>query len=162
MKSSFITAFLAYSALALGGNTAIGADTGVITLSGSIGIVNEIVITQAETATNLNILDGEADALIATVEESSNSPTGYTIYMNSVNDSELVNSEDDADSATYTISYDGGAPVSLTTADTAMKTVGLLGGLTVDESEVLINVAAHTEAGSGTFTDLITVSIAAN
>lgn len=162
MKNSLITAFLAYSSLALSGNAAIGADTGVITLSGSIGIVNEIVITQTEAATNLNILDGEADALIATVEESSNSPTGYTIFMNSVNDSELVNSENDADSSSYTISYDGGAPVSLTTSDTAMKTVGLLGGLTTDESEVLINVAANTEAGSGTFTDLITVSIAAN
>ncbi len=162
MNKSIITAFLAFASLALGGNTAIGADTGIITLSGSIGIVNEIVITQTDAATNLNILEGQSDSLVATVEESSNSPTGYTIYMNSVNDSELVNSENALDSASYLVSYDGGAYMSLTTADTAVKTVGTLDGLVTDESEVMINVLANTEAGSGVFTDLITVSIAAN
>lgn len=162
MNKSIITAFLAFASLALGGNAAVGADTGVITLSGSIDVVNEIVITQTEAATNLNILEGQSDSLIATVEESSNSPTGYTIYMNSVNDSELVNSEDPLDSASYLISYDGGAYMSLTTSDTAVKTVGTLEGLVTDESEVLINVLANTEAGSGVFSDLITVSIAAN
>lgn len=162
MKKSIITAFLAFASLALGGNSAIGADVGVITLSGSIGIVNEIVITQTDAAMNLNILEGHSDSLIATVEESSNSPTGYTIYMNSVNDSELVNTEDAGDSASYTISYDGGAYMSLTTSDTAVKTVGTLDGLMTDESEVMINVMANAEAGSGVFTDVITVSIAAN
>ena len=162
MKKSITTAFLAFASLALGGHAAFGADTGVITLSGSIGIVNEIVITQTETATNLNVLEGEADAVIATVEESSNSPTGYTIFMNSVNNSNLINSENAEESTSYTVSYDGGAPVSLTTADAAVKTVAALDGLVKDESAVLINVAANSEAGSGAYTDLITVSIAAN
>lgn len=162
MKKSFITTFLAFASLAFGGNAAVGADTGVITLSGSIGTVNEIVITQTETATNLNVLEGESDALIATVEESSNSPTGYTIYMNSVNDSNLINTENGEESTPYTVSYDGSAPMSLTTADSAVKTVASLDGLVTEESEVLINVTPNSEAGSGTYTDLITVSIAAN
>ena len=162
MNKGFITGFLAFASLALGSHAAMGADTGVITLSGSIGTVNEIVITQTEAATNLNVLEGESGALIATVEESSNSPTGYTIFMNSVNDSNLINTENGDESTAYTVSYDGGAPLSLTTADSAVKTVASLDGLVTDESEVLINVTPNSEAGSGTYTDLITVSIAAN
>ena len=82
--------------------------------------------------------------------------------MNSVNDSNLINTENGDESTAYTVSYDGGAPLSLTTADSAVKTVASLDGLVTDESEVLINVTPNSEAGSGTYTDLITVSIAAN
>ncbi len=82
--------------------------------------------------------------------------------MNSVNDSNLINSENGEESTPYTVSYDGAAPVSLTTADTAVKTVAALDGLVTDESEVLINVTPNAAAGSGAYTDVITVSIAAN
>lgn len=162
MKKTIMALLMTLGFLAFGGNAAVASDTGVITLSGSIGIVNEIVITQTPEATNLDILGGEEGLLIATVEESSNSPTGYTIFMNSVNDSNLVNTENGEESVTYTVSYDGAAPISLTTADMPVKTVGELAGLVTDESQVVINVIADGTNASGTYTDLITVSIAAN
>lgn len=156
MKKVILTTIVALGSLAF------AADTGVITLSGSIDVVNEIVITQNEIATNLDILEGESGANVASVEESSNSPTGYTIFMNSVNDSNLVNTENGTESTDYTVSYDGGTPISLTTSDMAVKTVGSLSGLVTDNSEVNLIVTAFPSASSGFFTDLITVSIAAN
>lgn len=151
-----------FAALITMGSFTFADDVGVITLSGSIGVINEIVITQNEIATNLNIAEGEDAALVATVEESSNSPTGYTIYMNSVNNSNLINTENDAESVSYTIAYDGAAPVALSTSDLAVKTVGALGGLVTDESEVVLALVGDSTVGSGNYTDTITVSIAAN
>ena len=162
MKKILVSFLTVFGSFGFAGHPALAADTGVITLSGSIGVVNEIEITQFDVATSLNIVDGESNALVATVTETSNSPTGYTIYMNSVNDSNLINSANGEETAPYTVSYDGGSPVALTTADLAMKTVGVLGGLVTDESDVLINLTGNSAASSGTFADVITVSIAAN
>lgn len=162
MKKMSWALIIALGSLTLGGVTAFAANVGVITLMGSVGTVNEIVITQHAIAADLDILEGESAALVATVEESSNSPTGYTIFMNSMNDSNLINTEDDTESTSYTLSYDGAAPVSLSTADMAVKTVGTLTGLVTNMSDVVLNVAGNADAASGAYTDLITVSIAAN
>ena len=136
--------------------------TGTISLSGTVVEVNYIEVFQSELAMNLNVTEGETAAKVATVSEHSNSPTGYTIYMNSVNDSNLVNIWDMTKATAYMVSYDGGAPMSLGTTDSAVKVVGSLDGLTTDDSEVVLSVDGNMSASPGDYTDLITVSIAAN
>lgn len=144
------------------GFAAHAATTGTISLSGSIGSVNDISITQYDIATSLDIAQGESAALVATVTESSNSPTGYTIFMNSVNNSNLVNTSDSTQNTAYLVSYDGGTPVSLGTTDMAVKTIGPLTSLFTDQSDVFLTVTGNPAAASGEYTDVITVSIAAN
>lgn len=136
--------------------------TGTISLSGTVVEVNYIEVFQDEHGMNLNINEGETDALAAVVSEHSNSPTGYTIFMNSVNNSDLVNTSDTTKHVDYLASYDGGPMMSLGTTDSAVKVVGSLSELTTDDSEVRIQVSGNMSASPGDYTDLITVSIAAN
>lgn len=136
--------------------------TGTISLSGTVVEVNYIEVFQDAHAMNLNVTDGEAGALVAVVSEHSNSPTGYTIFMNSVNNSNLVNTSDITKAMDYLVSYDGGAMMSLGTTDSAVKVVGSLAELTTDDSDVVLSIGGNLSASPGDYTDLITVSIAAN
>jgi hypothetical protein len=136
--------------------------TGTISLSGTVVEVNYIEVFQSELAMNLNVTEGETAATVATVSEHSNSPTGYTIYMNSVNDSNLVNISDMTKATDYMVSYAGGAMMSLGTTDSAVKVVGPLDGLTTADSDVVLAITGNMSASPGDYTDLITVSIAAN
>lgn len=151
--------FLAATVLGL---SAQAQSTGTISLSGTVVEVNYIEVFQDEHAMNLDVTEGESGALVAVVSEHSNSPTGYTIFMNSVNNSNLVNTSDTTKATDYLVSYDGGPMMSLGTTDSAVKVVGSLDGLTTDDSEVVLSVAGNMSASPGDYTDLITVSIAAN
>lgn len=138
------------------------AGTGNLLLQGTVTIVNDIVITANANATNLNILGGETNKLVATVDETSNNLNGYKIQMLSANSSKLVLSTDSSKSTTYTVAYDGGAPVSLTGTAQTVKNVGSLSGLATDTSNVNVNVTAAPNATAGTYEDTITISIVAN
>jgi len=138
------------------------ASSGELTISGTVVPVNELEITPNADATNLNILLGETNKLVASVSETSNNLTGYKISMRSVNTSKLVHGVDSSKTTAYTISYDGGTAVSLTTSDQEVKNVTSLDGLTTVSSNVNVNVTAYPTAPAGTYSDTVTISIAAN
>jgi hypothetical protein len=148
--------------LVLATTTAFAASTGTIFLSGTIAPINDLQITPLAAATNLNVISGENNRLVATVTETSNSLNGYKILMRSLNASKLVNTVNSAYKAAYTVSYDGGSPMSLSTSDQEVKNSGSLNGLTTDNSDVKVNVTAYPTGPAGTYSDTITVSIVAN
>lgn len=146
------TAFGAYSA------------SGTLTISGVVLAINELEITPINN-TNLNIEGGETARLVGTVSERSNSFTGYKISMSSLNGSKLVNAADVSGNTNtaYTVSYDDNASyVSLTSSAQVVKTVSSLTALTTVSSNVKVNVTAKAGAPAGTYSDTITISIAAN
>lgn len=151
---AFSTLLLAISAQA--------ASTGTLLIQGTVSLVNDIVITPTANATTLNITGGETSKLVATVAETSNNLTGYKIQMSSVNAGKLIHTVDNTKLTPYTVSYNGGSGVSLTTSPQTVKTVASLSGLATATSNVNTSVTALPTAIAGTYQDTITVSIVAN
>lgn len=157
--------FLALTALtsALAATPALAADTGTLLLQGTVAVVNSIVVTpNGSNNTSLDIVNGESNKLVASVQETSNNLAGYKINAKSLNGSELRNASDATQKTTYTLSYDGASPVTLTTAYQQMKNVTSLPGLAVDNSDVAVTVAAFASAPAGTYEDTVTLQIVAN
>ena len=138
--------------------TTFAASTGDLTISGTVALINDIVITPKAAATALNILAGEAGKSVADVSETSNSVTGYKISMRSANASKLVNLSNATKMTAYTVSYDGGSYVSLTNSDQVVKSSST-SSLVTDSSDVSVNVTAFGTAPAGTYQDVITISI---
>ena len=156
MKQLLLTAIIFLSI------TTNAASTGTLLLSGVVEPVNDISIAPTASATTLNITNGEITKLVATATETSNNLTGYKITMRSTNSSKLVHTIDNSKFTTYTISYNGGPYISLTTTDQEVKNVTSLNGLTTQSSDIKVNVVAYPTAPTGTYNDLVTISIAAN
>lgn len=140
--------------------TAFAVSTGTLTISGTVVAINDIVITPVNNTT-LNIIGGETDRKVADVSETSNSSTGYKILMSSLNSSKLVNGSAATKSTAYKVSYQNGTYVSLTSSDQVVKTTST-SELVTDSSSVRVNVTAYATAPAGTYSDTITISIAAN
>jgi hypothetical protein len=139
------------------------ASSGTLTLSGTVGLVNDLVVTPNGTNnTTLNITGGETGKNVAAVAETSNNGLGYKITVSSVNGGELRLATDAAKKTTYQISYDGGSYFTPTIAGIAAKNVTSLAGLTTNTSQVLVNVVAYPAALVGSYSDTVTFSIAAN
>lgn len=149
--------------LALASLPANAATTGTLLLQGIVAVVNSIVITpNGSNNTTLNVVSGETNKLVASVEEISNNLAGYKINAKSDNNSELRNTLDSTKKTTYTMSYDGATAMSLTTNYQQVKNVNSLSGLTNDVSNVNINVVAYAAAPAGTYEDTVTFQIVAN
>lgn len=136
-----------------------------LVISGTVLAINELEITPNADATALNITGGETNKLVATVSERSNSFTGYKITMKSANASKLVNAADSSGNTftPYTVTYNNDPTViTLTTADQVVKTQASLSALTTVSSDVKVSVTAKAGAPAGTYSDTITISIAAN
>ena len=144
------------------GQSAYSASTGTLFLSGTIAAVNDLVITPYADATNLNIITGETAKLVAKATETSNSLAGYRISARSANASKLVNTINSGYYTTYTFSYNGGSYITLSSSDQDVKNVSSLDGLTTQESDIRVNVAAFPTGPAGTYTDTVTLSIIAN
>lgn len=144
-------------------NQAHASDTGTLLLQGTVALVNNIVITpNGSNNTSLNITGGASNVLVASVTETSNNVTGYKINVKSANGSELRNSSDATKKTTYTLSYNGGSAVTLTTSYQMVKNVSTLSGLTSNSSNVNATVAAYAAAPAGTYSDTVTFQIVAN
>ena len=141
------------------------ASIGSILLSGTVAVVNEVVITaNGSHNTSLNITGGESGKNIASVLETSNNPEGYVITLCSDNAGELRHSNDSSQKTTYSVSYDGGsyqAPPACSNA-LEVKSVSSMSGLGSDTSQILVNVTAFPLAPAGSYSDSLTISIAAN
>lgn len=139
------------------------ADTGTLLLQGVVDAVNSIVVTPNGTNnTSLDIVNGESGKLVASVAETSNNLTGYKINAKSLNGSELRNNSDANKKTTYTLNYDSGSAVTLTTSYQEVKNVNSLSALTTNNSDVNVNVAAYASAPAGTYSDTVTFQIVAN
>lgn len=158
MKSTLLT----LGALLTLGTVANAASSGTLLIQGTVAVVNDIVINANANATTLNITGGETNKLVATVDETSNNLAGYIIQVSSVNASKLVNTTDNTKQTGYTLSYDGGTAVTLTSTAQTVKTVSSLTGLATDTSNVNVNVTALATAAAGTYQDTITIAIVAN
>ncbi|MGE3260668.1 MAG: hypothetical protein AB7K68_02705 [Bacteriovoracia bacterium] len=150
-------------ALFLSTSAANAASSGTLLLSGVVPLVNDIAITaNGSNNSTLNISGGETAKLVASVSETSNNSSGYTVTLSSANAGQLKLASDATKKTAYQISYNGGSYVSPAVSPATVKTVSSLGTLTTNSSPVRVNVTAFANAPAGTYSDTITLAIVAN
>lgn len=149
-KSVAALSALALSALALSA-AAQASTTGTIRLNGTVQAACTISVTDA--GVQLNITGGESNRQVGTVVENCNSGTGYRVTLTSANAGALKNG---AAAVSYSVSYDN-------------QQGTLSGAMTVDrpsaafgkQSVVAVSMPANATAVAGTYSDTVTITVAA-
>lgn len=136
------------------------ASVGTLRIQGEVGLINELAITPTASATQLDLIQG-GGFHVATVRETSNNLDGYRIEISSANGGFLVHAANAATRTPYTLSYDSGAAVSLTTLPQTVKTVLSVTGTVTNFSAVAVTVTALPAAPAGVYADDVTISIVA-
>lgn len=133
--------------------------TGNLGLSGTIADNVALTVTPTAAATTLTLTSNAVDVNVASVNEVSNAQSGYEIKAKSTNGGKLTHTIDNTQQINYTIKYNSGSAVALTTSDQQLKTVA--GGNYNSNSPVTISFTGVTGAThkSGSYTDTITFTI---
>lgn len=153
--------FLSLAVLASLSFSAMAATSDNLKLKGKVPKKLSILVTPTSAALNLDLEASPLALLVASVNEKSNSSTGYKIESDSLNDGKLVNSSDTTQSITYSMTYDGNA-VNLVGVD-EVKNVSTSGVLDNNSDVKIAYVGApHETRVEGTYTDTITFTISAN
>ena len=124
---------------------------GSIQIKGTVATVCTVAVT--DIGASLNITGGETNKPVGTIVETCNSGSGYRVTVSSSNAGSLKNGNS---AITYQLNYDG-------------QSGGLSGPMTVERSaaasakqvQVGVTVPATANAISGTYSDTLTISIAA-
>ena len=148
------------TSMILGTLTAQGATTGTLLLQGTVAQELAIVVTAEAGASSLDLSASPTGLKVASVNEVSNSNTGYTISAKSANGSLLKNGS--LDQLSYQISYDGGSMMTLTTSDQVVKTQSTVGVYDHDSDvDIAYTGKAASQMVEGTYSDTVTFTISA-
>lgn len=137
------------------------ATTGTLLLQGIVAQKISLSVTPETAASSLDLAASQTDLVVASVNEKSNSKTGYKVTITSANLSKLKRT-DGPELFAYTMKYDGSA-VSLTTAagttitDSAANAVNLNKSVSISYTGVAEELMVE-----GTYNDTVTFTIAAN
>lgn len=153
--------FITLAVLASLSLSALAATSDDLKLKGKVPKKLSILVTPDPIALNLDLEASPTALLVASVNEKSNSNSGYKITADSLNDGKLVNQQDTTQSVTYSMTYDG-ASVDLSLVD-EVKNIAT-SGVHDNNSDVKIAYtgAPHETRVEGNYTDTITFTIAAN
>ncbi|MBC7538949.1 MAG: fimbrial protein [Bacteriovorax sp.] len=151
---------LATTFLALA-STSFAATTGSLLLQGTVAQKISLVVTSQSIASTLDLSTSQTDLVVASVNEQSNSKTGYKMTISSANLSKIKRT-DGADVLSYTMKYNGSA-VGLSSAGgtTITNSAGTSVNLNKSVSISYTGVAAESMV-EGTYADTVTFTIAAN
>lgn len=145
-------------------NQAVASSRASLFLEGTIEVIVDLFVNPVlGSLSAIDIVNGETSRLVATVDETTNNPTGYRIDIESVNAGELIHNNGTS-STTYTVSYDGGAAVSPAAVGTptAVKTeAGPFAATTTATSNVEVTVAAGGALAAGAYTDTLVFTMVA-
>ena len=135
------------------------ATTGTLLLKGQVGQVLSITVTPTAIATTLPLDVTQNDTKVATVNERSNSITGYKVTVSSANQGKLVRTNG-SEVFSYNLKYGGqtanlGSPQTFSTGTAAAVNVNK------DVTISYTGVPAENML-AGEYTDTVTFVIAAN
>jgi hypothetical protein len=135
------------------------ATSGTLNLTGTVDEVVSIEVTAESVASNLDLESDQTDLKVATVEENSNSSTGYTVSIDSANSGTLVRTGG-SETFSYSMEYDGDT-VDLTSTDTFSNSSAASVSVNKD---VTISYTGEDASSmvAGDYEDTVTFSIAAN
>lgn len=169
-KRSGYVAALITSTLILGAVSASAADSGNITVQGTVAPVNEITVTSQTGFDTLDLTNGGTDVLVAVVNEKNNDPDGYKVTLVSLNAGTTAQANlkgadtENASVINYSIKY--GAP-TLETAVTLVSGSAEVTSTTAATPEagttknLKISFAGSSWSNADTYSDTLTLTIAA-
>ena len=153
--------FLSFTVFLSLSSSAFASTTGTLLLQGVVAKKVTIAVTSGTVASALDLETTQTDLKVATVNEQSNSKTGYKLSITSANLGKLKRT-DGAEVFNYTLKY-GGSAVGLTTASGTVFTnsAGSVVNVTKDLAISYTGVSGSLMV-EGTYADTITMNIAAN
>ena len=137
------------------------ANTGSITISGTIPVTTAITVTAEGDADNLNLSQNATNKKVATVREMSNSLRGYSVHLSSANAGKLKNGS--LGEITYTAKY-AGSNVTLSTSPVRVTNQGNQSsviGVNKDFNISYTGISAESLM-EGSYSDTLTFTISAN
>lgn len=172
IRSGFLAAGFT-AALAFNAVSSFAADSGNITIQGTVEPVNELTVTSQTGFNALDLTAGVTDQTIAVVNEKNNDPDGYTVTLVSANAQAAGSSQatltgaDPENSAVinYSIKY---GPATLETAVTLSAAGSAVVTSTTaasseagDDKNLKISFTGSTWRNADTYSDTLTLTIAA-
>jgi hypothetical protein len=156
MKNVLLT-----SALMVLTTTSFAATTGTLLLQGVVAQKISVSVTAAAAASTLDLSTSQTDLAVASVNEASNSKTGYKMTISSANLGKLKRT-DGADVFSYSLKYNGSA-VGLSTAAGTTITNASAAAVNANKSVTVSYTGVAPESMvEGTYADTVTFTIAAN
>jgi hypothetical protein len=155
MKKFILVATLAIT------STTFAATSGTLVLQGVVAQKLSIAVTPATAASSLDLSTSQTNLTVASINEKSNSKTGYKVTITSANAGNLKRT-DGADVFAYTMKY-GGTAVGLTGSGTTFGQSASTGSVNVNKDLAIsyTGIAAESMV-EGTYADTLTLNIAAN
>lgn len=136
------------------------ATTGNLLLKGTVPELLAITVTPEALASSLPLDTTQTDSKVATINEQSNSNTGYQVSISSTNLGKLVHESVGSSSINYSLKYDGNT-VDLANGDS--YTYATSSSVDVDRDvEISYTGVPHTQLIEGDYTDTVTFTISAN
>jgi len=132
------------------------AESGKIELQGRVGENCTVAVAQLPKATALDIIAGEKEAQVADVVESCNIGAGYKVSLTSANAGRLLNPLTGAQPVGFSVAYDN-ADGAIEKELVALRDTAQFG----KRVPVLVSFPANPQAIAGTYSDTVTITIAA-
>lgn len=156
-----MTKILATLALTVFFTTGVMASTtGTLILNGTVPQLLSIEVTPEPIASNLPLDTTQTETKVATINEVSNSNTGYSVAISSDNQGALVHETETSSAINYTLRYDGNT-VDLASGDSySFPSAGSVdANKDVDISYTGVD---HAQLIEGDYGDTVTFTISAN
>ena len=151
--AALAAAALILSAGAASAQSAQGAAaSGTVKLNGTVSLNCTVAVT--DLGTSLNLTAGGNNVQVGTVTESCNDGAGYTINVTSANGGKLSSAAANSQPISYTTLYDGASASGNVAVTRSSANFGKVASLNV-------TVPAAAQAIAGTYSDTLTIAIAA-
>ena len=132
---------------------ALAQSNGAVALKGTVPLVCTVGVTDMNQS--LNLTGGESNKSVGSIVENCNSGTGYNITVSSSNAGKLKAASGTAE-ISYTVGYDGQSG-----GLTSNMTVARSGAQFSKTSALNVTVPANAQAIAGSYSDTVTITIAA-
>lgn len=153
-------------AILLAGGSVYAADSGQITVQGTVAAVNEITVTPQTGYDSLAIASGATDQYVALVNERNNDPDGYTVTLSSLNaDGAQARLRLDSTGTyvNYSMKYGTSgaeAEVALSSGSATVTNASAPTGSSGADKRLLVSFSGVSWPMAGTYADTVTLTIA--
>lgn len=152
---------LAGATILLMTTSSFAATTGTLLLQGLVAQKISVFVTSQAIASTLDLSTSQTDLVVATMNEKSNSKSGYKMTISSVNLSKLKRT-DGLEVLSYTMKYNGSA-VALSSAAGSTITNSSASSVNINRNVSISYTGISAELMvEGTYADTVTFTIAAN
>ena len=146
---------MACTCVSLSGFAAAG-DSGALQLHGLVPLACSIQVDPTQAASSLDLSSSYTDVVVASVTETCNSSTGYTIEVSSSGNGSFLG---ELDAITYMLKYDE-TQADLSSSGVLVSSAGRTGPAGVTRA-VTVSYAAATNQSGGTYEDTLVFTVAA-